>query len=449
MAEPSGLREYALLLWRKRVTILVVAAICVVGTLGYCILMKPTYQASASVLLEPPISQTLSRPTPASIAAAPQRARRDRGDRERQRRPLVAKTLPGAPSVTATQVGTTDVVQVAVRSKDPQLAAGGRQRLRQGVHPLRAETDDRHLQLGPGPAAEQGRHGATRHRQPERPDQARRPTTNLTPDETQLGDLQDQLATLQNQLQNYQFDSSQGVTTEVGQVISSATVPTKPVSPKTVEWTVLALIFGLILGIGVALLVNALAPGPAATLHRRSGRSRPFPSGRRDASAAAGATGRSIRRSLSHIARWKGTVPWRLVMGACAHRCSPLVGLRRGAAMPGGQRSGPRGPAGAGSGRPRPRPTPSAGGRRGAARWTPQAASYGTGSLLDQPVTMSDGTILRADVYFPTTAGTSTAATGCSRCCCSRRPTARSSSSTRRPSPTRTSTTSSTGATSW
>ena len=31
-------------------------------------------------------------------------------------------------------------------------------------------------------------------------------------------------------------------------------------SPKTVEWTVLALIFGLILGIGVALLVNALAP---------------------------------------------------------------------------------------------------------------------------------------------------------------------------------------------
>ena len=31
-------------------------------------------------------------------------------------------------------------------------------------------------------------------------------------------------------------------------------------SPKTLEWTVLALIFGVILGIGVALLVNALEP---------------------------------------------------------------------------------------------------------------------------------------------------------------------------------------------
>ena len=57
--EVSGLREYALLLWRKRVTILVVAAICVGATLAYCVLVKPTYEASASVLLEPPISETL------------------------------------------------------------------------------------------------------------------------------------------------------------------------------------------------------------------------------------------------------------------------------------------------------------------------------------------------------------------------------------------------------
>jgi putative CocE/NonD family hydrolase len=34
--------------------------------------------------------------------------------------------------------------------------------------------------------------------------------------------------------------------------------------------------------------------------------------------------------------------------------------------------------------------------------WTPEAATYGVGSLLDQPVRMADGTVLRADVYFPT-----------------------------------------------
>ncbi len=47
-----------------------------------------------------------------------------------------------------------------------------------------------------------------------------------------------------------------------------------------------------------------------------------------------------------------------------------------------------------------------------ASSWAPQAATYGTGSLLDQSVTMSDGVVLKANVYFPTVAGTKTAATG-------------------------------------
>jgi putative CocE/NonD family hydrolase len=48
----------------------------------------------------------------------------------------------------------------------------------------------------------------------------------------------------------------------------------------------------------------------------------------------------------------------------------------------------------------------------GTATWSPQPAVYGTGSVLDQPVTMADGTVLKADVYFPTAAGTTTAAAG-------------------------------------
>ncbi|HEX4162043.1 MAG TPA: CocE/NonD family hydrolase, partial [Acidimicrobiales bacterium] len=48
----------------------------------------------------------------------------------------------------------------------------------------------------------------------------------------------------------------------------------------------------------------------------------------------------------------------------------------------------------------------------GASTWSPQPAVYGTGSVLDQSVTMSDGTVLKADVYFPTVAGTTTAAAG-------------------------------------
>lgn len=37
--------------------------------------------------------------------------------------------------------------------------------------------------------------------------------------------------------------------------------------------------------------------------------------------------------------------------------------------------------------------------------WTPEPASFGVGKNLDVAVTMSDGTVLRADVYFPTDAG--------------------------------------------
>jgi len=259
--EASGLREYALLLWRKRVTILVVAAICVGATLAYCVLIKPTYEATASVLLEPPISQTLVEAnSPAGIAPIPDVPDGIEVIESSAVAKLVADKLPGAPSATAVQVGTTDVVQISVRSKDPQAAAAAanayanayiefeqkqttdtftsaQAQVQNKIDTLQLAIANLNSQIRSAPA-----------------------TTNVTPDETQLADLQSELTTLQNQLQNYQFYASQGVTTEAGQVISSATVPSKPVSPKTVEWTMLALIFGLILGIGVALLVNALAP---------------------------------------------------------------------------------------------------------------------------------------------------------------------------------------------
>jgi len=44
--------------------------------------------------------------------------------------------------------------------------------------------------------------------------------------------------------------------------------------------------------------------------------------------------------------------------------------------------------------------------------WSPQAAAYGEGSMLDQPVTASDGTVLRADVWYPTDPATGAEARG-------------------------------------
>jgi putative CocE/NonD family hydrolase len=47
-----------------------------------------------------------------------------------------------------------------------------------------------------------------------------------------------------------------------------------------------------------------------------------------------------------------------------------------------------------------------------AASWKPESASYGTGVQHNVAVTMSDGTLLRADVFYPTDPRTSRAATG-------------------------------------
>jgi hypothetical protein len=119
-----------------------------------------------------------------------------------------------------------------------------------------------------------------------------------------------------------------------------------------------------------------------------------------------------MSRFHTQVARWKGTVPWRLVMGACA-MLIPLTAFVVAPFMPGGGSPAPAARAGQGLGASRTAAATVTGAHDAdASTWTPQAATYGTGSLLDQPVTMSDGTVLKADVYFPTTAGTTTAANG-------------------------------------
>ena len=101
-----------------------------------------------------------------------------------------------------------------------------------------------------------------------------------------------------------------------------------------------------------------------------------------------------------------GTIPWRLAMGALALVLT-LSAFVVGPMLPGAR---------AGRSTSALAPSAAAADQSGvaapAADWTPQAAIYGTGALRDLPVTMSDGTILRVDVFFPVTPGTTTAAPG-------------------------------------
>ena len=99
-----------------------------------------------------------------------------------------------------------------------------------------------------------------------------------------------------------------------------------------------------------------------------------------------------------------GTIPWRLAMGAAALAIT-LSAFVIGPFFPsfGGPSAAPKG------GQSIASATATADRLTADANaWAPQPATYGMGKVLEQPVTMSDGTVLRADVYYPTASATST-----------------------------------------
>jgi hypothetical protein len=83
----------------------------------------------------------------------------------------------------------------------------------------------------------------------------------------------------------------------------------------------------------------------------------------------------------SHIARWKGTVPWRLVMGACALVIT-LSAFVVAPFVPGGSSPAPAARAAQDLGASRTAAdTVSGASDADASSWSPQPATHGTGSL--------------------------------------------------------------------
>jgi uncharacterized protein involved in exopolysaccharide biosynthesis len=262
--EQSGIAEYARVLWRRKWIVIITTVVAVVGVLGYCVVSSKTYTATATVELLPNVSSLLNQsgnsvnPTVSDVNVADVIQVIESASISS----IVAKTIPNPPSASATQVGTvdtTDIVNVSASSSSPQTAAAAANafansyinyerginksvftsaaaQLQNKVDTVNIAISNITNQLRSSPAG-----------------------TNTDSSTVELSDLENQLTTLENELQTDQFYSTQGTNSEVGRVISAATVPTKPSSPKTIEYTVLALIFGLIAGIGLALLVNAIS----------------------------------------------------------------------------------------------------------------------------------------------------------------------------------------------
>ena len=261
--ERSGIAEYARVLWDRKWIIIIVFVLGVGGVLGYCVIAQKTYTAQATVLLEPPVSslfsaQTANNPTIALVNVQDVIQVMESSAISN----IVARTIPNPPSASVAQVGTlatTDVVTVSASSSSPQTAAAAanayanayinfERGINKGVFNSAANQVSNKLSTVQLAISNLD---ATIRSTP--------PGISQTALEVQLGDLENQQTSLENQLQEYQFAATQGTDTEVGRVISEATPPSSASSPHTIEYVIIAAIFSLILGIGIALLVNAVS----------------------------------------------------------------------------------------------------------------------------------------------------------------------------------------------
>ncbi len=251
-AEPS-LLDYLRILWRHKLLIV----LTVVVTTGTVVVLDQvrtrTYQGTAQILftLQGASSSSSSSSsgalTPAAVAtdidliqSTPVEA-------------AVAKTLhTAAPVVSATEVGTTNVAQIAVRSSSPAFAAAAANAYaRAYIHVTTADYINAQL------ATESQIQGQITSVQ------AHITTITLTPgsatspqDQAQLTGLYAQLSTLQQQLSQAQLATAQGAS--AGQLVVPAVPNPVPVSPKRTEDAVIAIGVGLLLGIGFALLRDHL-----------------------------------------------------------------------------------------------------------------------------------------------------------------------------------------------
>lgn len=257
--QSTGLRDYVAFLRRRGLIIIVVAVLCVGICLAYCALTTPKYTASATVLLTPTLSPTLIEangayntqlvdvPSDIQVIESAAVAR------------VAARHIQNLPPVKATQVGTTDVVNVSVESTHPAAAAAAATAYAKAYISFeQAQT----LNTLTGATSLLERHIATLHIATvdvQNQIAAAGSSPSVATLEAQLAGYNAEATALENQLANYQFYSSNGAVTS-GQVISAASIPTKASSPKVISWSIIALVIGLVLGLGLALLVENLAP---------------------------------------------------------------------------------------------------------------------------------------------------------------------------------------------
>ena len=236
------LRDYLRVVWRRRLTIFLSAAVVVAVSLVASFLQTPVYASTSEVLLQPRIGDTLFHPN-TGVPADPTRAI-DTEIRILQSQPVrsaVREQIGEAPKVKAAAAGKTNVIQVTGESTDAEKAATIANAY------SRAYVDFRKKQQVDDLLA------AGREVQAKIADLQRQVDAAPGP---QKDALIQQQALFKQKLDQLQVDAA--LKTGGAQLVTEAAVADTPVRPKPLRNGVIALLAGLLFGLAIAFLVDYL-----------------------------------------------------------------------------------------------------------------------------------------------------------------------------------------------
>lgn len=250
-----GFRDYLAVLTRRRNTVLFAVFVVAALAVGSALLQTPRYVATASVLIKQSDTADLLDPGAAPAVANPTMQLQTEIDviTSQPVKQAVEAQLGSSPKVSASAHGGADIIDISAESTDARSAAtiantyanafvgysstqdldaalAAEAQIQARITDLQTQIDGLNAQITGATAANQAKVSAT-----------------LGP---QVDDLTQQQGTFKQQLSQIQVQAA--VSSGEAQLVSGATTPRAAVSPKPVRDLILAILAGLMLGVGAA-----------------------------------------------------------------------------------------------------------------------------------------------------------------------------------------------------
>jgi succinoglycan biosynthesis transport protein ExoP len=254
----SPLRDYLAVLWLRKWTILSVAALVIGGTIALTYRQAPVYRSETRVLVEavslsseaPGPGQKPNMETEKQIVASSQVAARVVENLELDEGPRML-----LPNLTVEVVQGTEIMLISYESSDPKTSQELAQGFASGYLRFRRQQVLEDLK-----SASAGIRDQIEAVKLDIQD-AEEELTTQPEGSVERGNTEAKLGSLNSQLAAYETDLNdllQAHEVQVGDVIEPAVRPIEPVSPDPVRNGILAIVAGLLLGIGLAFLRERL-----------------------------------------------------------------------------------------------------------------------------------------------------------------------------------------------